>query len=153
MDVGVIIAVRGLWQDHTTLPMILAETFISLSFEDRDFCGSSVLLCMTHIGLIGSFSPRTCCLGHDISSRFECQLAPCTDGSSWAEFLSSIVEPYSLLLYTRYCSDLAFLTHAEGLDFIPIVDLRGVTTYHPLAIMAYVDAGIFCYFKNRMGLG
>lgn len=43
-------------------------------------------------------------------------------------------------------------THVEGLDFIPIVDLRGVTTYHPLAIMAYVEAGIFCYFKNRVGL-
>lgn len=65
LHIGVIIAVCGLRQGHTILPMILSEAFISMSycqtFEGHDFRDSSILLyiwCMPYIGPIGSFRPR-----------------------------------------------------------------------------------------------
>lgn len=89
---------------------------------------------MSHIGPIDNFRPRAFCFGHDISSRFALRSTP-WDGPSWAEFLSSLKDLYSLLLYTDLFLDLSFLTRVKGFDFIPIIRLQGVTTYHPLAVM------------------
>lgn len=48
MDVGVVMTVQALHEDHTILPIILAETYISASychsFRDREFRGSFILL-------------------------------------------------------------------------------------------------------------
>lgn len=61
-DIGVVMVVKALHEDHTILPLILEETYTSASychsFGDREFRGSSVLLYvwfMTHLSPIGSF--------------------------------------------------------------------------------------------------
>lgn len=41
-----------------------------------------------------------------------------------------------MIPYTTYCSYLSFLTHVEGFEFIPIIGLWDITTYHPLAVRA-----------------
>lgn len=57
------------------------------------------------------------------------------DSVSWMSFLESIEEPFSILMYSGYCSPFSVITHVADFDSIALAGLRGVTTYHPLAVM------------------
>lgn len=142
MDVGVVMAVRALRDDQTIMPIILAETYISASycrtFADREFRGNSVMLYvwfMSHLRPIGAFYPLGYCFGHSIVMSYSFRPLSCTNSASWATFLSFIEESFSVMIYYGLCLPFSFITHVVGLDFLPLAGLRGVTTYHPLAVM------------------
>lgn len=146
LDVTVVMMVRALYDDHTILPLILAKIYISASyyhaFGDKEFRGSFVLLYvwfMIHLSPIRSFHRHNFYFGHSIAMRYSFRPFSYMDATSWTEFLSSIKELFSILIYFGYCYFLSFLTHATYLDFIPLAGLRGVTTYHPLAVMGQFD--------------
>lgn len=119
--------------------MILSEAFISLSycqtFEGHDFRDSSILLyiwCMPYIGPIGSFRPRAFALVM-ISLLGLHFVQPLMLMDRLGQSSSHLLR--TLTLYTSLCSNLSFMTHVEGFNFIPIVGLQGVTMYHLLAVM------------------
>lgn len=139
MDVGVGTVVRALHEDQTILPLILTETYISATycrtFSDGEFHGSPVLLYvwfMTHLRPIGTFRKHGYCFGHCIAMGHSFRPSFCIDRAS---FLESIEDPFSVLMYSGYCSSFNVITHTTDLNFLPLAGLRGVTTYHPLALM------------------
>lgn len=143
MDVGAVMVVRASHDDHTILPLILVETYISTSyywaFGDREFRGSLVLLYvwfMIHLRPIGSFYRHGFYFGHSIAMMYSFRPSSCVDAALWTTFLSSIEELFFILIYSSYCSFLSFITHVADLDFIPLTSLSGVTTYHPLVVMS-----------------
>lgn len=42
-------------------------------------------------------------------------------------------------MYSGYCSPFSFITHVTDFDFMPLAGLRGVTMYHPLAVIGQFD--------------
>lgn len=146
IDVGTSIAVRALRDDFTILPLILAETLISASFcrtvGDQEFRGSPVLLYiwfMTHLRPIGRLHRHRFCFGHGMSQIYSYRPTSYIDEASWTAFLGDMEEPFERVMYSGYCSFLSFTTYLADLDFLPLVGLRGVMTYHPLAVMGQFD--------------
>lgn len=88
MDVGVVIVVQDLHDDHTILPLILVETYISTSycraFGDSEFWGSSVLLYIwfiTHLWSIDNFRYHGFCFGHNIAIMYSFRPSSCVDAA------------------------------------------------------------------------
>lgn len=89
LDVGVVMVVRALHDDHTIFPLILAKTYISTSychaFGDKEFRGSVVLLYvwfMIHLSPIGSFRRHSFCFGHSIAMKYSFRLFSYMDATS-----------------------------------------------------------------------
>lgn len=90
---------------------------------------------MTHLRLIGRFRRHGFCFNYSIALSHYFRPASCVDVTSWTEFLAAIEDPFEIMMYSGYCSFLSLVTHVADLDFLPLAGLRGVTTYHPLAVM------------------
>lgn len=138
--------VRALRDDFTIFPLILAETFISVSFcqsvDDQEFRGNPVLLYiwfMTHLRPSSRLRCYGFCFGNGMTLTYSFHPAPCVEVISWITFLEVMKEPFKIIIYSGYCSFLSFVTYMADLDFLPLVSLRGVTTYHPLAVMGQFD--------------
>ena len=58
---------------------------------------------------------------------------------SWSIFLAEIRDPFVILPCTGLSSPYSFITHASGMDSLPLAGLRGMTTYHPMVVMSQFD--------------
>lgn len=94
---------------------------------------------MTLLRLIGSFRRHGFYFGHSVAMSYTFRPSLYVDVALWITFLSSIEEPFSILMYSGYSSFLSFITHASDFDFVPLVGLRGVTTCHPLVVTRQFD--------------
>lgn len=146
MDIDVIMTVRALREGHTIIPMIVAEMLSSSTFcspyPAEVFTGSSTMLYvwfMSHLRPIGTFRQHGYCFTHDIAMSYSFQPSECTDAMSWSVFLAGIRDPFGILPCSGLSSPNSFITHALGMDYLPLTGLRGMTTYHPLVVMSQFD--------------